>query len=337
MTRSLYSAGQAVACARFLPAPLIEARASVFDPLNCQDLNLTARRALFGILTFLNLANKTKAIFPRRDTLRAESLIQSDATLYRGLAVLEAKGYISRAQKRNNRNGKFYLSPIALTDKALALLGLGKVIHKKPSLALRDGHIKKELTKDNQSLKKTTSEQDSSKNTEIDGKTRLPNELVPLLNLDVSKSAICWLMNQCKKHGKRLGDVYRVVESNVKPLRGKAVVAYLMALIKKDIDFKWIARDKSDRAVEVEMAHAVKTEAKQLDDRYDGCEVVRQDGTLIGIFRAAETPGGIAFVHGADGSLPVNQTFVRAWLDGLIRLRPKSDLLYDGGFSDEAF
>lgn len=337
MTRSLCSAGQAVACARFLPAPLIEARASVFDPLNCLDLNLTARRALFGILTFLNIANKTKAIFPRRDTLRAESLIQSDATLYRGLAQLEAKGYISRQQKRNNRDGKFYLSPIALTSKALALLGLDKVIHNKPSLSVRGGHIKKELTTDKQSLKKTTSKQDSSKNSEIDGKTRLPSELTPLLNLDVPKSAICWLMSQCKKHGKRLGDVYKVVEGNVKPLRGKAVVAYLMALIKKDIDFKWLAKDQSDKTQDSEKAAEIKAEATQLDARYNGFEVVRKDGSVIGVFEAGKAADSLAFVHSSNGSVPVNQAFVRAWIEGLVRLRAPVDSSAVDNFSDEEF
>lgn len=333
MTRSLSSAGQAIACTRFLPAPLIAARAAVFDPLKCLDLNLTARRTLYGILTFLNLANKAKAIFPRRDTLRAESLLQSDATLYRGLALLEAKEYISRAQKRNERDGKFYLSPIALTQKALVLLGLGEVINSKPSLEMRDGLYKKELTKEKQSYQKTASKQDLDKKSSIDASTRLPVELMPLLDLAVSKSAVCWLMNQAKKFGKRLGDVFNAVHANVRPLRGKAVVAYLMALIKKDIDFKWVAKEKDKQASGEDLDANVKEKLEQLDSRYAGFEAVHQDGRILGVFSPPASKADIAFVHGATSSTPVNFHFVKAWMDGIITLRrPRQTSYFDEEF-----
>lgn len=100
-------AGQADARARPLKALLIEARAAVFDPTLCQDLNLTARRVPFGALTCLDLKNVTTAIFPRRDVLRAESLFHSKATVYRGLKVLTAKGYFTESQKRREHNGSF--------------------------------------------------------------------------------------------------------------------------------------------------------------------------------------------------------------------------------------
>ena len=150
-------AGRAVAVARPLPLPLIEARAHVFDRLTCLDLNLNARRVLFGILTFVRIKTPTTEIFPRRDTLRAEALLESNSTLYRGLAMLEQKGYITRSQSRKLRDGRFYLSPIFLTVKALVLLGLADFIHSSPSSKLRGGHKEKELAKKSQSIQKTTS------------------------------------------------------------------------------------------------------------------------------------------------------------------------------------
>lgn len=105
MTPYHLMAGRAVALARPLPASLIAARAEVFNPLTCLDLNVNARRVLFGILTFVNARRLSKEIFPRRDTLRAEALLQSDSTLYRGLALLEEKGYITRNQTRRRRCG----------------------------------------------------------------------------------------------------------------------------------------------------------------------------------------------------------------------------------------
>lgn len=125
--QSNYSAfSRGLVTPRFLPAALIQARAEVFNPLNCLDLNMTARRVLYGILTFVKIKQCTSSIFPRRELLRAESLVNSEGTLYRGLAKLEAAGYINRDQVRTPYNGKFHVSPITLTEKARSLLSIGE-------------------------------------------------------------------------------------------------------------------------------------------------------------------------------------------------------------------
>jgi DNA-binding PadR family transcriptional regulator len=319
-----FMAGQAVACARFLPAPLIAARAAAFDPNNCLDLNQTARRVLYGALTFLSLKSPRKAIFPRRDTLRAESLLQSDPTLYRGLKTLEEKGYITRDQSRNARTGKFYLSPITFTEKALALLDLNKVIHKSPSTRMRDGHIKKELTKDEQSLQNTAGKPDLPTQDAIDRHTGLPAELLPLLKLDVKKSAICWLMQQARRHGKRLGDILRTVSHRVEKLRGREVVSYLKAMITKKLDYAWIAQSmRQEESTQVRESQASRLLAS-LDSRYHGFEVVTRDGTAHGIFDASDS--GMPVIRGTAGCMPVNLRFARAYAEGGVVLRPKPDM-----------
>lgn len=299
---------QAVACARFLPAPLIAARAAAFDRLNCLDLSLTARRVLYGCLTFLSIRNPRKAIFPRRDTLRAESLLQSEPTLYRGLKQLEEKGYITRGQDRNARTGKFHLSPIALTDKALALLGLDRVIHKSPPIKMRDGHIEKELTKDEQSLQKTAVP-------EIDRKTGLPAELLPLLEQGVTKGAVCWLMKLARANGKRLGDVVAAVWRKVGVLRSRELVAYLAAMIGKDLDFRWLARANAADAE----ADAVARCLASLDARYDGYAVIGKGGEVVGIFEASRSGEHVIRTNG--GGIPVNLRFAQAVQDGRVLLR----------------
>jgi DNA-binding PadR family transcriptional regulator len=320
MFQPQFMAGQAVACARFLPAPLIAARAAAFDPTNCLDLNQTARRVLYGALTFLSLKSPRKAIFPRRDTLRAESLLQSDPTLYRGLKTLEEKGYLTRDQSRNARTGKFYLSPITLTEKALVLLGLDKVIHKAPSTKMRDGHIKKELTKGEQSLQNTAGTPDSHDRDAIDRQSGLPVELLFLLTLDVPKSAVCWLMQQARRHGKRLGDVLRSVRHRVECLRGREVVSYLKAMMTKNLDFAWIARSRRDAETERQQQGAAGAVLAALDRRFHGFEVVSRDGTVHGIFEAADN--GPHVVKGVRGSIPVNLRFAKAYAEGDLVLRP---------------
>lgn len=335
MSQSYVTAGHAVACSRFLPAPLIQARAAVFDPLLCIDLNVTARRVLYGILTFVSIKNTIKAIFPRRDTLRAESLLQSDSPLYRGLRVLEEKGYISRDQKRNARNGKFYLSPIALTEKALANLALEKLIHSSPPANVADGHIKKELTKDLQSIQKTTGQAQNLPKNGIDPKTRLPNDLVVLLSKDVEKSAICWLMTQAKANGKRLGDMVATVSSNIDALRGREVVGYLKSLMDKNIDFAWTAKDKHRVASELASTQAARDKLDAIDERYEGFAVLSASGAVVGHYCAGGGPEAKGMIVGAKGSMPVNLRFAKEWAEGRYTLVPVAPRHRSRDFDDD--
>lgn len=315
-------AGRAVALARPLPLPLIAARAQVFDPLTCLDLNQTARRVLFGILTFVRARKLTSEIFPRRDTLRAEALLNSLSPVYRGLKVLEEKGYITRGQLRKRFDGKFYLSPIFLTKKAVVLLGLDKVVHKQPSAKTTHGHIKKELTNQKQSIQKTTGDRNSIKKEQIDRETRLPVELLPLLGQGVKRTAVCWLMAKAKKAGKRLGDVLQVVRGNIAELRGREIVGYLTSMLLKDVDFAWVAGQSREQERSCERDALAKEKLETLDQRFDGYQVLAEDGTVMGIFQAASSPEQLALVHSAAGAMPVNLRFARAWIDGLIRLAP---------------
>lgn len=327
-------AGRAVALARPLPAPLIAARAQVFDPLTCLDLNITARRVLFGILTFVRARTPSKEIFPRRDTLRAEALLQSDSTLYRGLATLEQKGYITRSQTRRRHCGTFYLSPIVLTLKALILLGLQPIIHKGPSSNMGDGHIKKERTKKSQSIQKTTGSPDSANKDEIDRETRLPVELLPLLGLEVKRSAVCWLMAKAKTVKQRLGDVLKVVHRNIGALRGREVVAYLASMLRRNVDFAWVAKQGGEAQVSAELDKAAQMKLERLDHRYDGHHVFAEDGTALGVFHASSSPGQIALVHSASGSLPVNLRFARACVEGTVRLVPPPSVSWEDESDD---
>lgn len=322
------SAASTTAVARFLPEPLIRARASVFDPLNCLDLNMTARRVLFGALTFLSIKNLERAIFPRRDTLRVESQLSSVQTLYRGLQTLEEKGYITREQIRKARDGKFHLSPIRLTEKALALLDLKRLIHSSPSPKVRGGHIKKELTNDQQSLKNTTGEPNdflklASKKDEpaIDRATGLPSELTFLLDLGVAKSAICWLMKTARKAGKRLSDVAAVVQRSIASLRGREVVAYLKAMIgKQNIDYAFIAKQQHQEQVSEQQAAQENAHLATLDYRYDGFYAFdRRASKILGIFHASSSGHHISAIDGR-GSMPVNRAFAAAVLADKIEL-----------------
>jgi hypothetical protein len=112
---------------RFLPAPLIRARAIALDRLHCIDLSRCARQALYGVLAFFNTKKPEDPVFAFRDTLQAESILGSRSALFRGLQELEAQGYIRREQCRlwgARCYGQYGRSHIYLLDKALVMLGL---------------------------------------------------------------------------------------------------------------------------------------------------------------------------------------------------------------------
>lgn len=313
------TSGVTLAPTRHLPSPLIAARAAAMHRLNCLDLNLTARRVLYGILTFVTINNLKREIFPRRETLRQEAMLGSDATLYRGLATLEALGYITRAQKRQTRTGKFYLSPILLTDKAVLLLGLKELIHEYRSIKVRDGQYK-ERTKEPQSLQKSSSSEDSAN--AIDPETKLPVEVIPLLQLDVKKSAICMLMAKAKTNGKRLSDLTKAVWHNLYRLRGREVVAYLSYLLEQDRDFESKAKELDTQQQATIQRQRYQQTLESLDSRYDGWQVITATGQSIGTFicRDGSSPRVEQMREGRLVVQPVNLTFAERFAEGKMRL-----------------
>lgn len=308
------TSGVTFAPTRHLPSPLIAARAAAMHHLNCLDLDLTARRTLFGILTFVAIKNLKREIFPRRETLRQEAMLGSEGTLYRGLAKLESKGYITREQRRQTRTGKFYLSPIVLTDKAIMLLGLKELIHRDRSSKMKDG-LYKEHTKEPQSLQKSSSSEDPAD--AIDQRTKLPTEVLPLLELGVIKSAVCMLMAEAKTNNKRLGVVMKAVWHNIYRLRGREVVAYLSYLLKQDRDFGSRAAEHDQEIVQQRYRNTL----DNLDQRYHGQRVIDASGQNIGIFVCSDSGSARVerFENGRLSVMPVNLNFATRFAEGAVR------------------
>ncbi len=321
--------------ARFLPESLIRARAAVFDPENCLDLSMTARRAMYGILAFVSAKNLSQEVFASRDLLRAEAMLGSLATLYRGLAMLQQKGYIERRQIRRRDKtsfGQYHVSQIFLTLKSRVLLNLDEVIHSTRPRNVR-GRLQEEHTKPHQSIKNTTGKPEAC-DKEFDKTTGLPAELVPLLDLDVKKSAICWLMKQARKANKRLGDIVKTVAHRLAFLRDREVVAYLKKMIRTNLDYNWIAKDKAAQNEQAAISDQVKEKLAALNERFDGLTVIDHAGRSLGIFRAANR-GGQHVVEGAKGCMPVNLRFAKAWMDGQIQFSRHSSGNQAGNSADD--
>lgn len=235
-----------------LPLLLIQAQHLCFQKTAVMDLGRTARSALSGILAFVKVRSPMSVIWPRKDTLREQARLNSESSLYRGLAELFEKGYIQReAQLRNTRNGRFHISRLHLTEKAIHLLNLNttkKVINNSPSFKMGDGYIENVVNNLTPSIKESPDAQNSFSAHDqkkqgiqkIDAETNLPKPLVKLTQLGLSPKTICWLMKRAKQKNKRLEDVMNFAWKYLQPLASKgtqAVKAYLVALFSKDQDF----------------------------------------------------------------------------------------------------
>ncbi|MFC7518326.1 hypothetical protein ACFQUU_25265 [Herbaspirillum sp. GCM10030257] len=324
---------------RVLPKAIINAQAATKHPHNCMDLRKGGRRALHAILAFYNLKTRA-AIFPARETLAIEAGV-SLPTLHRDLAELEAREYIVRLPQRHKsvatgaNAGKFWLAPIQLTRKALLLLNLEEVIHKQPSLKMRDGiYIDKEHTKE-------VKPQSSSKNTFPDGKpeaktaatknefdpvTKLPVDLLPLLDRHLTIPTIFRLMKLASAAGKWMSDIfaYRANRIATLDLTGRSLYAYLVELIGEDIDFAYVAKKaRTDHAQAEELSDA-KNLLQRLRQTCDGLEV-RKKGEYVGVFRVASNPDDCDYIETSGSLVPVNLHAAKAILRGAFSFVQPSD------------
>lgn len=312
---------------RVLPKALINAQAATKHPHNCMDLRKGGRRALHAILAFYNLKTRA-AIFPSREVLAREASV-SIPTLHRDLAELEAREYIVRLPQKHKsvatraNAGKFWIAPISLTQKALVLLGLDKVIHSQPPLKVIDGvYIDKEHTKEVQSsLKNTippgTAKEKAASNPEVDPATRLPKDLVLLTELGLTKGGIFLLMKIASSAGKRLSDIVAYRRDRIASLRlnGRALFSYLRDLASAEVDFAFLANQARDKQAESEDVREAKSLQMRLHRHCDGYEI-RRHGEVVGVFRAASSPEDCGRIEMADGTRPLNLRVAMTLLRG---------------------
>lgn len=376
---------------RFLPAALVRARAAALDPYNCLDLDRTARMSMYGILAFYDRHKPLDAVFARRETLLAETMLGSLPTLFRGLATLEKQGYITREQGRRLSRaeyGQYAISRIWLTRKALVMLGLpvpavldgarqGKIDEEamawgdqptvrvdgesaglpedvvfqeadlvehqvdypqRPSLSLIDGIQESERSPGLQlpKVEQPLSVQGKTErpggvgesSAKTDGKSRLPAELVPLMELGVSKARICLLMRIARQAGNagKLGDAVKLVWGRICTKRGKEVFAYLAAVVRQQRDFARTLMIQAPNPTTVTASEGQRLGDKLRDllGRCSGMEVIGRAGRMLGILRVSGESG---YIEGYDETgvrrtMPANVRFAKAVEEGSLLLRP---------------
>lgn len=315
-----------------LPLPLIQAQHLCFQKTAVMDLGRTARAVLSGILAYVKVKYPGNKIWPRRATLREQARLNSDASLYRGLTELTQKGYIEReAQIHNLRNGRFHVSRINLTQKAINLLNLGnkKVIPNPPSCKMKDG-IKERCNPLTPSLEESPDTQNSFSNQsskkqaiqKLDPETNLPKPLVKLTQLGLTPKTICWLMKRAKQQNKRLEDVMNFAWKYLKPLTSKGtnvIKSYLIALLSKNQDFAFQVKQSQTNEATNQAKAERHQQIQNIIQNKQGHYVMNQNNEPIGLI-AGET---IRFF--ASKETEFTERYMPIWqIDlGLIRLESR--------------
>lgn len=281
-----------------LPLLLIQAQHLCFQKTAVMDLGRTARAALSGILAFVKVRSPMSVIWPRKDTLREQARLNSESSLYRGLAELFEKGYIQReTQLRNTRNGRFHISRLHLTEKAIHLLNLSKtkkVINNSPSSKMGDGYIENVVNNLTPSIEESpgaqnsfsTSSQKNQGIQKLDPETNLPKPLVKLTQLGLSPKTICWLMKLAKQKNKRLEDVMNFAWKYLQPLASEGtqtIKAYLVALFSKNQDFAFQVKQAKEDEKNSQSTVNRNKQIRYIIENNQGYYVLNQNNKPIGI------------------------------------------------------
>ncbi|TYC51382.1 replication protein [Zoogloea oleivorans] len=161
-----------------------------------------------------------------------------------------------------------------------------------------------------------------------DRKSRLPAELVPLMELGVSKTRICLLMRIARQAGNagKLGDAVKLVWGRICSKRGKEVFAYLAAVVRQQRDFaRTLMIQAPDPAtVTASEGQRLGDKLRDLLSRCGGMEVIGRAGRMLGVLRASGESG---YIEGYDETgvrrtMPANVRFAKAVEEGSLLLRP---------------
>lgn len=161
-----------------------------------------------------------------------------------------------------------------------------------------------------------------------DRKSRLPVELIPLMELGVSKSRICLLMRMARQAGNagKLGDAVKLVWNRICGKRGKEVFAYLAAVVQQQRDFaRTLMIQAPDPAVvATDEKLRLGDKLRDLLSRCHGMEVIGRAGRMLGILRQS---GASGYIEGYDEqgvrrTMPANIRFAKAIEKGALLLRP---------------
>lgn len=261
--------GDETASPVFLPRKIANAIVNVYEALDAYDLSQTQRRVMACLIRFgVKVDSPASFIFLKKATI-ASKLKISEATIYRCLATLESFGLIEREEQRRTPETLKVIGRIRLTGIAIDALGLTPAAAASKRDMAQAAHIEEgtagqELAsvRDNNLPPQSSSKKQPAEPAafrRIEGKA-VPSDLAWLVeDRSLSLPGLFGLMKRARNASTRLSDVVQTAYHAITELRGRDLFAYLAALIKKPLDFTFVAnaaRAERDRRQEEEGAKA---------------------------------------------------------------------------------
>jgi hypothetical protein len=163
----------------------------------------------------------------------------------------------------------------------------------------------------------------------IDPHTRLPNDVIPLMKLGVSKTLICTLMGYAKRQGQQgaLGAAVKLFWQHIEGLRGRSVFAYLRKVLSQKRDYAYLLKqqtaDEIDGVLTTTASTRLSEKLANLLARCDGFVVRNAEGHTIGTIRANGETGHVEGFDPKRGrfAIPANLRFMQAVEEGRLHLR----------------
>ena len=210
-----------------------------------------------------------------------------------------------------------------------------------PSITLRDGLLMSEPTKGKQPIQEQPAPSASTQppapcNSDFVQKNKkqkfnIPPELHVLQTLGLSEIRICALMKQARQAGipNTLGVIVKTTWYRLEKLRSSALFAYLTTLIRQPKDWVSLANKKEQEQQQALQAQTEKQETthklRTLSKHYVGQMALHIDGRNLGVLFASGQALWLKHVEqGIEKLLPVNKSFIAAWLAGRISFTPST-------------
>lgn len=231
-------------------------------------------RVLLRIIKKINLSCPFSPIFASRGTIAQESG-KSIETVHRVVKWLEDSGLIEREQKaRAGLRGSS--SPLVPTRKLLDALLLSQAPQERSSA---------QASKPT-SHGSTSAQQIRSAFVRV-GKATLPSDIAWLSTRNgLAPTGVLKLMSLAKKAKQRLSDVVAATAQYLEGLSGRALYAYIKALLSKNKDYGYVAKQAESEAEVERDQDYLKEKAEALDGRSfsnkDGSiQITVQEGVLM--------------------------------------------------------
>lgn len=304
-----------------LPYPILAAigRAMFVKAHGLRNLLLPERVMLAHVIRCLDKDRPTELAFVRRTTL-ADQLECSKATVTRQLARLEEAGWIVRDQVKSRIRG-FQVGGIALTHAAAAALFTRPSTDPQAQRRAPVTHpcrtsVKEEKQSSQRQLASTSGhvENFDTKTRSKRGGVNLPVTLRWLVD-HMSPFGVCKLMAIARDKQIRLEDVTNQCMDQIRT--AKRPFGYVRSLLRRDKDWKLLARQRADQAAAQEKVKADKAAVSQAgrdlsgqcffdEDKGLACRI---EGSFVLWFRSevCEAPKGDSFC-----SRPLDADFLDA-------------------------